>query len=770
MSRGPSAAGGAALVVFTWLAAGTVAAAPVTLAAVGDPSPMGLLLSSVSDVALDDQGQVAFLGRTAAIFRREPAGIVHVLAAGDTALGRTVAGVGPPDLGAGGCVAFRTVFVGGGSAVLRRCGEVLDAVAESGQAAPGGGTLAGFGAEVATAADGRVAFVAAFGGGGTRIFLGGAGEPVEVVRTGAGSPAGGTFTGFRLVGVSASGRVGFRGAVSGGRDGLFFWDGGGLEPVVVVGDASPAGGSFTDVGFARMNDADLWTFRGAVSGGAASGVFRADAAPVLPVLSAAVLVGAPTPIGGTFRAFPDSLVPSIDPAGRVAFRATVADAEPPSGAFVVEGDGTLSKVVAVGETTDSGVLVRLRDVELADDGSVLVRATVAGGSPGIFHARDGRVEPLAVLGDATDLGGGFRFTEATVQATVADAIFLGERAGVFLVPAPGEVHALAELGAATPLGGTYTTLDPPTSGERGPIVFGAGIAGGRAGEAIFAVRGRRVVPLVSTRTRARPGRRVLDFFLAPLDDLTRPGVGPGALAFQAAIGGRTSATGVFAQRGRRLRTVALEGARAPGGRRYVAFGTPAVVGRAQVAFVAQVEGGEQALLLGKGRRTRLVAATDDPTRTRLGQRFLAFDTPATGDGGVAVRATLAEPGREGVFFIRGRTIVALAATGEAAPGGGRFRRFATNTVAGRAVVFGASTLGGPPAGGLYAVPVAELTEPLPTPTALALEGQPSPAGGAFLSFGPPSGNRHGAVAVAAELTGAATTSAVLLFDPIGASQ
>ena len=90
-------------------------AAPVSLVSVGDPSPLGLPFSRFSDVALDDQGQVAFVGGSTAIFRRTASGIERVVAAGDVVLGRTLAGVDAPALASGGCLAFRAAVVGGGS-------------------------------------------------------------------------------------------------------------------------------------------------------------------------------------------------------------------------------------------------------------------------------------------------------------------------------------------------------------------------------------------------------------------------------------------------------------------------------------------------------------------------------------------------------------------------------------------------------------------------------------------------------------------------------
>src|SRR6185295_9513921 len=113
-----------------------------------------------------DQGQVAFVGGSTAIFRRTASGIERVVAAGDVVLGRTLAGVDAPALASGGCLAFRAAVVGGSSMLVRRCGPQLVLLAEVGDAAPGGGTFASLGEDVKIASTGQVAFTALLDDGG----------------------------------------------------------------------------------------------------------------------------------------------------------------------------------------------------------------------------------------------------------------------------------------------------------------------------------------------------------------------------------------------------------------------------------------------------------------------------------------------------------------------------------------------------------------------------------------------------------------------------
>jgi hypothetical protein len=336
------------------LAARVAGGAAIPIVAVGDMSPLGLPFSRFSDVALDDRGRVTFVGSATAAFRvggGPP--LAHVVGPSDVVAGRVVAGVGAADVDRDGCVAFRAVFVDGGAGVYRRCGDTVTTVAETAFPAPGGGIFAGLGADLATGGGGRTAFSGLLADGTTALYVADdGGTIVEVARTGGPSPAGGVFTGLRLVGVSASGRVGLRGVVSGGRNGLFFSDAGALVPLAVEGEATPVGGSFTSIGLATMNDADRWAFRATTSLGSAAGVFRADTTPALPFIEAIVLEGDVTPIGGTFKLIPNSLEPSINRDGAIAFRAALADALYTSAVFVAAPDRSLRVAVGAGESTE----------------------------------------------------------------------------------------------------------------------------------------------------------------------------------------------------------------------------------------------------------------------------------------------------------------------------------------------------------------------------------------------------------------------------------
>jgi len=116
-----------------------------------------------------------------------------------------------------------------------------------------------------------------------------------------------------------------------------------------------------------------------------------------------------------------------------------------------------------------------------------------------------------------------------------------------------------------------------------------------------------------------------------------------------------------------------------------------------------------------------------------------------------------------VFFARGGCRMAMAGTGESEPGGGRFASFSAPTFAGRDVVFRATVVGPSAPGGIYrAMPSGPCTQVPPPLATVVTVGMPATPGNTFLGFGVPSGNRHGAVAFTADLTGAGPTDAVVL--------
>ncbi len=767
-----------ALSLLLTLAAAPLHAASLPVVVTGGPSrPLGLPFSSFANVALMDDGRAAFIGSSTGAFRRRGGVLEHVVAAGDVLPdGRQVAGVSAPAHGPGDCTVVRAFLVDGGSRILRRCAGAIETVAVTGEAAPGGGTLAEFVADVAAGTQGQVAFSAILSDGSTGLFLDAAGVRTDLVRTGSRGSLGGGFTALRLIGVAADGRVGFRGSVENGRDGLFLATAGRVQAVVEVGEASPVGGTFRAVAGASMNDAGTFAFRGELSEGG-GGVFRVDTAGDTPRVQAVVREG--DPVGDTdvrIRTLPSSLTPSINGVGEVAFRATVAGADGGSAVFVGAPGAGLRRIVGARDATAFGTLVRLRDPALADNGTLVLPASVTGGGPSLFVVRSGTVTALARIGETTTLDTGaerFRFSQPSVREDADGAVFLGSREGVFVASPDGSIQPLAFLGGPTPLGGTFAGFDPPAADGGDTVAFGAEIRdSSRASRAIIAASRGRLRAAAESATRVRGGRLV-DFFVGTLDPLTRPGVGPrGEIAFEASLEGGRTPRALLVGRGRRPRTLVRASKPAAGGGEFESFGTPAVLAGRRIAFVAQVGGDVSTrakMFLVRGGRAQPVAAQGGGAPGRLGGRFENFDPPDANAGLIAFRATLSQ-GREGVFLASRRALGLVVGTGDPAPGGGAFRSFSAPVLGASNAVFLARLLGAPVAPGLYrvradAVPAADATAP--AVEAVGLPGGASPLGGTIAEFGAFDASRDDRLAVVVDLVGGSARSALLLVDAGG---
>jgi hypothetical protein len=760
------------IVFLLTLAAAPLRAAPVAVLTTGAASPLGLPFSSFANVAMMADGRVAFFGSSAGTFRRTDAGVVDILSAGDTlADGSTVAGVGLPALGPGDCVAVRAFLIGGGSRILRRCGDAVETVAATGQPAPGGGTFAEFTTGVAYGAQGQIAFTAILDDGNQGLFLQAGGAGTSIARTGGSASAGPVLTALRLLGVTAAGGVGYRASVQDSPDGLFV--SGRVQAVVQVGEASPAGGTFRTVTGASMSDAGTFAFRADGSDGKA-GVFRAVSTGAVPI-ETVVREGDDVGGGITIKSLPSSTIPSINATGTIAFRATLSGASGGSGVFVSTPGSALQQIVSAREQSDTGgKLVRLRDPAIADDGSVVVPASQTGTGPSLFVYRAGAITSFARIGEATDIDNGlerFRFSTPSVRAAAERAVFAGSRDGLFIADSAGGLETVAFVGGPTPLGGTYSGFDPPAADAAGIVTFGADIGGsGIASRGLFVKdsRGVRAVARGSERVDAR--NKLVDFFASALDALTRPDVGPkGEMVFEATLQGKTPRGLLYVRHGRPHLIVRANRA-APGGGRFDTFGTPAILRGKRMAFVAQAGSGEShklKMFLDLGSRMRVLAAQGSGAPGRLAGRFSQFDPPDANDSLVAFRATLDTASREGLYLASRRAVGLLVGSQDPAPGGGAFRSFSGLSLGGSHAVFQARLVGSPASAALYRVSAAAVPAPdagAPAVQRLGASGDPSPIGGRIDQFTAFGSNRSDALAVVMDLVGASARTALFLVD------
>ena len=101
--------------------------------------------------------------------------------------------------------------------------------ARIGDEAPGGGVITTI-SEVASSGTGFVVFIASLSTGGSGLFHLSGGRLLEIVRTGAPAPDGGTFAQILRPSVNASGDVAFLASLGPGQSAIFLASHGTIEP------------------------------------------------------------------------------------------------------------------------------------------------------------------------------------------------------------------------------------------------------------------------------------------------------------------------------------------------------------------------------------------------------------------------------------------------------------------------------------------------------------------------------------------------------------
>jgi hypothetical protein len=748
----------------------------------GETSPLGWPFSTFAEGTVDAGGGLVFVASSTAIFERQGAPIVQRMGAG-TVLpdGRRIADVGPPALAADGCVFARATFTTGGEAVVRGCGATFAVVIDAGTASPGGGTLRAFDPPVFVAGTSMLAASATLEDGTSVLLRHDGTTLLELARSGLPAPTGGTYATLRLLGVTATGRLGFRAAVSDGPNGFFVVRDDGTRAVAVVGQGSPAGGGFTEVGGGSVHASGRAAFQAKLSTAEGSGIFTVDLGDPLLLMRAVVLATDPLPIAGaTIRGFLSSIDPSVNATGTVAFRALIegaTDPARPSGVFTATPLGVISAIATVREDlgTSLGVISRLRDPVLADDGSVLVSAVMAGRGPGLFVARDGALVPLARLGDATTVDTGdsrFRFGPASVGATAEASAFLGQRDAIFQAATDGTVTALAYTGRPSPLGGIIASLGPPVVDGQQSVFFGAEFQDAQFNEALLTVTDGALQVLVAPDRRLLGGGGIRELFPTGVDTLARPASASLGVAFTAALQGAKASEALFlARSARQVKAVVRVGQRA-GGDRIASLGSPAVGPRNAMALLAEVgrAARKTAVVATGGGGASVIAVVGEPTRTRAEGKFAELGSPVAARRGAVFRAVLDRPSTEGLFIGRGGRLGLLAGTGDTTTAGSRLRAFDSPLAVGDEIWFLARVSGSVAPAGLYRVGVSRIPRKRDEPLAVEpvlLPGDPAPpdVGGVIVRLDAPRVGPGGVVTAVAGIGGGAAATVILQFAP-----
>ncbi len=361
------------------------------------------------------------------------------------------------------------------------------------------------------------------------------------------------------------------------------------------------------------------------------------AAPPSFAIRAVALTGQRTPEGGVFTEFSD---PALNERGSLAF-AALTSGQQAHAAVYLRVNERISTLVASGQAAPTGGAFRVfNDVTLSGRDTVvfLGRTSDRVAHQGLYLARNGTIVPVVATGQPAPGGGAFSdFANPTINARDVVAfvgrIGQGGREGIF-TSGEGSIIPVALSGQPSPIGGTFQFFvdGSPAQNDRGEIAFIAAIAP-RGTFGVFVLLGGRPIPVVTTEDEAPSGGAFTEFGSLMF---TNPGtVGFVGRTARSAVRERLYVTGramlvPLAQQGQAVggdvltsiatsamndeesvvfelgtpdpipraiflatragvSVVVRAGDRAPSGRRFVAFGSPTINDRGQIAFVAETE-------------------------------------------------------------------------------------------------------------------------------------------------------------------------------------
>jgi hypothetical protein len=385
------------------------------------------------------------------------------------------------------------------------------------------------------------------------------------------------------------------------------------------------------------------------------------AATVAPSLHLVVAAGQSAPTGGSFDRFDVTSQPIVAPVnarGHVAFYASVVRSKVTEGIFLSRG-ARIAKMAAVGDPVPGGgtlsEFARHPTPSLNDADVVAFGAAVAGArsSEGVFLARDGRLEAVALSGgDAPGVPTGtFVEFDAPALNNRNEVAFVAtvrrgrETLQALYLFAGGRLRKLVVAGDLAPRGGTFDRFGVPAINNKGVVVLPAVVEHGPVLGGIYVTGSRELRLLVAAGETSPSGATLVRFSeRVALDDDDN-------IAFEAHLGTGVHRTeAVFLADADGLTQVATVGDSAPGGGRFSGFGAwPSLGPPATVAFVAAIEDGTGPIGLfvsrsGDLRRVvmagdrlsgnaRLAAFALNPVASAGPNSGITFATFAASDGG-----------------------------------------------------------------------------------------------------------------------------------------
>jgi hypothetical protein len=337
-------------------------------------------------------------------------------------------------------------------------------------------------------------------------------------------------------------------------------------------------------------------------------------------------------------------------------------------------------------------------------------------------------------------------------------------------PAAPVLQMIVASGDAAPAGGSFDRFDveggvvAAPANRRGEVLFFATLLRSKSEEGWFLSSQGRVARLAAVGDPVPGGERIAGFGEHPAAAINDGG----SVAFSAQLTGGKSTSGVFLAQQGKLVALAVSGAATPdsSGGTLAQFEPPVLSNSGDVAFLAAIrrgrESGEAIYLWRRGQLSRLVASGD---RAPGGGLFASFGNPALNNKGEVAFGALVEQGPilGGIFLSSGKEIHSVLPAGAASPTGGIFARFSERIELNDAGTIALSAVlrqGGPEA--------AVFRIENDTPHAVAAVGEAAPGGGTFAAMASwPVMNDSGAIAFIASLDGGPNGLALYLAGADG---
>jgi hypothetical protein len=400
----------------------------------------------------------------------------------------------------------------------------------------------------------------------------------------------------------------------------------------------------------------------------------APPAPAVPesatgALRAIIQSDAPAPGGGRFDRFDVTSQPIVAPVnarGQVAFYATVLHGPAREGIFLAEA-GQVTKVAAFGDSLPGGGTLAEFGAHpvpaLNSAGHVAFVAQVAGGraTEGVFLAGADGLQAIALAGDdapGVPAGVLVGFDAPALNDNDELSFVASVRRGRDLLDVLYYWNGrrlqrlMAERDLLLRIGGTMDQIGDPALNNSGVVAFPATIFKGPALGGIFVAGARPLHLVVGSGDRAPDGAMILRFSERVAIDEA------GEIAFGAHLGKDGATREAVLRTGTEgLAEIAVEGAPAPGGGRYVGFGPwPMMAPDGVTAFIAALDGGPGPLaaFAGPPGDVRRVATTGETLQHggAIG-RFALNAVAAAGPDGALTFATVAqEEGERNAIYCR----------------------------------------------------------------------------------------------------------------------